>query len=81
MPNAQMVLNSQELSSMDSDVLISTTTVMSTTPSLNITLPEDMVFNAGHQLSIVVYRFGLNDEKPFEHVKLTRSFVFVYVVF
>jgi gonadotropin-releasing hormone receptor len=57
MPNSPMIPNNQESSSnMDSDVLI-TTTVMSTTLSANETMPEDMLFNAGHQLSIIVYRF------------------------
>lgn len=61
MPNSQMILISQESSSMDSDMLI-TTTVMTTTTTaqsikLNSTMPEDMMFNAGHQLSIIVYRF------------------------
>lgn len=61
MPNSQMILINQESSSMDSDVLM-TTTVMTTTTTaqsikLNLTMPEDMMFNAGHQLSIIVYRF------------------------
>ena len=59
MPNSQMIpiLNNQESSSnMDSEVL--TTTIMSTLTSdnNNNTMPDDMVFNAGHQLSIIVYR-------------------------
>lgn len=77
MQNSQMVANSQESSSMESVVLISTTTVMSTTPSLNITLPEDMVFNAGHQLSIIVYRFEANDKSQ----SSVSNSHFVYTVF
>lgn len=59
MTNCPMFPKLQESSSMDSAV-ISTTTVMTTTPSINVTMPEDMVFNAGHQLSIIVYRFVSN---------------------
>lgn len=43
-------------SNMDSEVSTTTITINSTA-SLNLTMTEDMVFNAGHQLSIIVYRF------------------------
>lgn len=78
MPNSQMVPNSQESSSMDSDVnvLISTTTVMSTTPLLNITLPDDMVFNEGHQLSIIVYRFAYTTK--LDRASRTQASFFCY---
>lgn len=63
MPNSPMVASSQEPLSLDSVVLIPTTmATLTSTPSLNITLPGDMVFNAGHQLSIIVYRFESNDK-------------------
>ncbi|CRK87306.1 CLUMA_CG001108, isoform A [Clunio marinus] len=53
MPNPPLILD-KESSIMDSDLLMSTT-MMTTTPTINISMPEDMVFNAGHQLSIIVY--------------------------
>lgn len=56
MPISQMIPNIQESSSMDSDVFV-TTTVMTTNKSSNETMTEDMIFNAGHQVSIIVYRF------------------------
>lgn len=57
MQNSQMIPNIQESSIMDSDVLITTTNMPTANQSMNHTMPEDMVFNAGHQLSIIVYRF------------------------
>lgn len=59
MQNSQMIPSVQESSIMSSDVLLVTTTAMmpTTNQSMNQTMPEDMVFNAGHQLSIIVYRF------------------------
>lgn len=61
MQNSQMILASlKPASSMDSS-MFTTTTAMTTTPAANATtnatMSPDMVFNAGHQLSIVVYRF------------------------
>jgi hypothetical protein len=57
MPNSEMIPHVQELSSlMDSEVL-TTTTMIPKSPSANLTMTEDMVFNAGHRLSIIVYRF------------------------
>lgn len=57
MPNSQMIANNHESSSMDTDALTATTTDMAMAMSVNASMPEDMIFNAGHQLSIIVYRF------------------------
>lgn len=59
MPNSIMIPNTQE-SSIEGDVVITSTMMTTTTTNPNstiVTMPEDMMFNAGHQLSIVVYRF------------------------
>lgn len=80
MPNSLMIPNNQESSSnMDIEVLI-TTTVMSTTLSANSTMPEDMVFNSGHQLSIIVYRsVSKNNCRPQAIIAFNCFFVFVYL--
>lgn len=59
MPNSLMIPSNQETSSMDSNALITTTVMtMAATPNNTmIDMPEDMKFNAGHLLSIIVYRF------------------------
>lgn len=58
MPNSIMIPNTQE-SGVEGDAVLTSTMMTSTaTPNSTIvTMPEDMMFNAGHQLSIVVYRF------------------------
>lgn len=80
MTNSQMIPKTQESSSMENAVMM-TTTVMTTTPSINATMPEDMVFNPGHQLSIIVYRFAIKQKPDRIDVNLTLAFISVYTVF
>lgn len=79
MPNSQMILHDQESSSvMDSEVL-TTTTMVPNSLSDNLTMTEDMVFNAGHQLSIIVYRFvtKINNWREPQKSRRTDSISFV----
>lgn len=66
---------------MDSEVL--TTTVMTTATQTvpNATMPEDMLFNDGHMLSIIVYRLVPARLKRNQRNHFDAPFYFVYAVF
>jgi hypothetical protein len=57
MQNTQMTLSSVEPLSMVSTMLDTTTDITTTPANVSEPMTPDMIFNAGHQLSIVVYRF------------------------
>ena len=66
MPNDQMIPNNQESSSMDTEVTVAATdsSLMTTITSFpNVTMTPDMIFNEGHQLNIIVYRFVTDTTK------------------
>lgn len=59
MPNFEMIPDDQSSTLMETDMFTTVSVLMSTTDfPLNDTdsRPEEMVFNAGHRLSIIVYR-------------------------
>lgn len=57
MPNSPMMPLHIEASSMVIDALMPTTDMTTAVNISNGSLPIDMKFNAGHQISIIVYRF------------------------
>lgn len=61
MPNSDMIPGDQSSTTMETDVFTTTVTMFTSTTDFplndSVPRPADMVFNDGHRLSIIVYRF------------------------